>query len=702
MIWQEQSKIWKKLSNPIKISAWIAAIIASLIIWRLPIIIDVRRQIIILLVIVAAYALIFFYWLLPRIGSMRWLNYLLTTINVFLVAWAYYLFGPYGLNLDIIWVVVIMIAAIMSNATLAFVAVVFSSLAYMLVSFLQIGYNYGFLLQSGLHLAVFIISGYLSSSLAENTRQQIRDANQRNQSLSFLLGISQTITTSLDLEKTLPTLAEQIARGIPATFCRISLLENDNKLLRIFGVYPLRTLTGWEAKLQQTYILDQLYWHNQVVATGQPVVLRQDDVLTAIDEKELKALFFREVKSACLVPLITEGNIYGVISIGEARAWSRAPFTREKLDLLQTLAVQVAMVVQTARLHLTVQQKAEQLEMLNEVAKAVGSTIEMDSLIELIFQQVSRIIAADTYLVSAYLPEENCLDIKKLVDGGQQLPSQIIPVDKGLSSMVIKTRQPLLVRHYSEQLNSLPTQGEIVGKTKLSESWLGVPMMAGDQLIGLIVVANYQINAFDEEDQGLLLNIANQAAIALDNAKHHASVEDQAHRDSLTGVYNHGYFLKRLEEEVRLSEHENNPLSLIMLDIDLFKEYNDRYGHVIGDEVLRLTVEAIRAHIKTADVVGRWGGEEFGVILTGATTEQALQVAERIRLTLREIPLVTETGLHLEKPTVSQGIATFPEHCATSAQLVICADQALYQAKEAGRDQVRIAHGREIKKPTKE
>jgi len=607
MIWQERSSIWKKFTKPFEITAWLSAIITLIIVWRLPIIFEARQQIIILLLIVVAYLSLVFYWLLPRFGTVPWLNYSITTINVFLVGWAYYLFGPYGLNLDIIWVVVVIIAGIMHNWILAALAVALSSIAYILVLYLQIGFNFGFVLQTGLHVAVFTISGYISNLLSEIVYQQIIDTNQRNQSLSFLLDISQTITTSLDLEKTLPTLAEQIARGIPATFCRISLLEKDKKSLRIFGVYPLRPLSGWEARLQQTYSLDQLYWHGQVVASGQPMVLRQDDVLTAIDEEELKALFFKEIKSACLVPLITEGNTYGVISIGEARSWEREPFTKEKLDLLLTLSVQVAMVVQTARLHETVRKKAEQLEVLNEVAKAVGSTIEMDGLLEMIYQQVSRIILADTYAVGVYLAKENCLDVGVLIDDGERFPNKIIPGDEGFSGQVIKTRQPLLVSQLSRQNDSKSASCIMAGKDKPCESWLGVPMITGGELMGLISVASYQPKAFTEQDQALLLNIANQAAIAVDNAKHHASVEEQARCDSLTGVYNHGFFIQCLEEEINLARETGKPLSLIMLDIDLFKDYNDRYGHIVGDEVLRLTVQAIGAHVKTRDIVGRWG-----------------------------------------------------------------------------------------------
>ncbi|MBN1537973.1 MAG: diguanylate cyclase [Anaerolineales bacterium] len=691
MIWQDRSNIWNKFKKPIEVTAWLFILLSMVIIWRLPIILEARRQIIILLFFIAAYVSLVYYWLHPRFGSVSWLNYSITTLNVFFVGWAYYLFAPYGLNLDIIWVVVVILAGIMYNWIATLLAVILSSMAYILVMYFQIGLNYSFILQSGLHLGVFAVSGFISNILAEIVRQQIRDTNRRNRSLSFLLGISQTITTSLDLEKTLPLLAEQIARGIPATFCRISLLEKDNKSLRIFGVYPLRALSGWETGLQQTYPIDQLYWHSQVVASGQTMVLRQDDVLTALDEQELKALFFKEIKSACLVPLISKGETYGVISVGEARRWERESFTKEKFDLLQTLAVQVAMVVQTARLHQAVQKKAEQLEVLNEAARAIGSTIEMDALLEMIYQQVSRIISADTYFVVVYLPEENCLDLNVVINDGVRYPPQIIPADEGPFGIVGKTKQPLLIGKLSDHQTSADSDAIRLGNEQSYESWLGVPMIAGGEFMGMIVVTSYQANVFNEQDQALLLNIANQAAIAVDNAKHHASVEERARCDSLTGVYNHGYFIQCLEDELDICQEAGKSLSLIMLDIDLFKDYNDHYGHVIGDEVLRLTVQAITTHIKATDSVGRWGGEEFGVLLSGATTDQALQVAERIRLTLLELPLKTETGLPLVKPTVSQGIATFPLHCETSNQLVICADQALYQAKDAGRDQIKIS-----------
>jgi diguanylate cyclase (GGDEF)-like protein len=128
-----------------------------------------------------------------------------------------------------------------------------------------------------------------------------------------------------------------------------------------------------------------------------------------------------------------------------------------------------------------------------------------------------------------------------------------------------------------------------------------------------------------------------------------------------------------------------------MLDIDYFKQYNDRHGHVIGDEVLRLLVKAIQAHVKKTDIVGRWGGEEFSIGLPGATTDQAYMVAKRVRETLAAVDLRDKNGQPIPNPTVSQGIATFPNHAQNTDQLVDVADIALYQAKHLGRDQVVIA-----------
>jgi len=201
-------------------------------------------------------------------------------------------------------------------------------------------------------------------------------------------------------------------------------------------------------------------------------------------------------------------------------------------------------------------------------------------------------------------------------------------------------------------------------------------------------LASYKPNAFDLADMELLSSLAQHVTLALDNTIRHAQVEEQARLDSLTGVYNHGYFLKRLAEQAEETSTLETPLSLIMMDIDYFKQYNDTYGHLVGDRILKSLCIAIKQHIKQGDAVGRWGGEEFVISLPNATGEQATQVAKRISETMASLRVEDRDQRTVPVPTVSQGIAVFPNEADEIYRLIDLADRRLYVAKERGRNQI--------------
>jgi diguanylate cyclase (GGDEF)-like protein len=216
---------------------------------------------------------------------------------------------------------------------------------------------------------------------------------------------------------------------------------------------------------------------------------------------------------------------------------------------------------------------------------------------------------------------------------------------------------------------------------------MGVPMR-GAHVDGFMAISSYLPNAFDRSDMELLSTIAQRAALALDNTYHHALVREQARLDSLTNVYNHGYFIQNLRDQAKTCEAQNQPLSLIMLDIDYFKQYNDTFGHLIGDEILISLCDIIRRHIKNTDAVGRWGGEEFGISLPNTDRHQAMSVAERIRETLGFLKIKNSEQLTIPIPTISMGIAVFPAETEDITKLIDLADKRLYTAKERGRDQI--------------
>jgi diguanylate cyclase (GGDEF)-like protein len=186
----------------------------------------------------------------------------------------------------------------------------------------------------------------------------------------------------------------------------------------------------------------------------------------------------------------------------------------------------------------------------------------------------------------------------------------------------------------------------------------------------------------------LLSNLAQHAALALDNTVHHKKVEEQSRLDSLTGTYNHGYFLQALKEHIDQVSFKKQVISLIMLDIDFFKQYNDSYGHQIGDAILIKLCNTIQKYIKKTDFVGRWGGEEFAIALPGARGDEAYHVAERVQKSMESMVLVDPKQVKIPAPTVSQGISVFPDEAIDINHFIYLADQRLYIAKERGRNQI--------------
>jgi diguanylate cyclase (GGDEF)-like protein/PAS domain S-box-containing protein len=179
------------------------------------------------------------------------------------------------------------------------------------------------------------------------------------------------------------------------------------------------------------------------------------------------------------------------------------------------------------------------------------------------------------------------------------------------------------------------------------------------------------------------LQMANEAFQAL-----HATLREQATRDSLTGLYNRRYFNETIEREFARARRDNHPVSVMILDIDLFKEINDSYGHSFGDEALRVLSSLININVRAGDVAYRYGGDEFVIVMPGAGLDVANSRVERICRSFNAVPI--QEGGKQFTATLSVGIALFPEHGETGSEILRAADQALYQAKQDGRNLVRI------------
>ncbi len=222
-------------------------------------------------------------------------------------------------------------------------------------------------------------------------------------------------------------------------------------------------------------------------------------------------------------------------------------------------------------------------------------------------------------------------------------------------------------------------------------SQAAMPLRSGDSVIGVLLIASAMYREFTQAERDRLQVIANQSSLALQNALLHEELERLSVTDRLTELYNHGYLHSRLDEEIERAMRFGHRLSVIMLDIDDFKKFNDRYGHPKGDTVLRAVSSIIKQNLREIDVAARYGGEEFVVVLPETDVAGALAVAERIRVSAESFPhIIDDSGEHVTQ-TVSLGIATYPVHAADGASLIEAADQAMYWAKRSGKNRVVAA-----------
>ncbi|HMD87877.1 MAG TPA: diguanylate cyclase [Anaerolineaceae bacterium] len=249
-------------------------------------------------------------------------------------------------------------------------------------------------------------------------------------------------------------------------------------------------------------------------------------------------------------------------------------------------------------------------------------------------------------------------------------------IRRSRSHLVPDTRNGLLCRHIS---NPPPA------------STLCVPVMSEGIAVGLFYIeTNKNALALGEPHQQLAAAVADQIGLALSNLQLRDNLHEQAIRDPLTTLFNRYYMQESLEHELRRAERSGHSVTLLMVDLDHFKAFNDRYGHLSGDELLRGLGKLLKKMFRAGDILSRYGGDEFLLVLPEASIEIGLQRAEELRQNVKEM-LIQIEDYPLENLTISIGISSWPQHGTTSAEVLRAADKALYQAKMQGRDRAIVA-----------
>ena len=224
-------------------------------------------------------------------------------------------------------------------------------------------------------------------------------------------------------------------------------------------------------------------------------------------------------------------------------------------------------------------------------------------------------------------------------------------------------------------------------QTLNAEELVVVPLKAKDKINGIILADNFITKKpITKEDIRMLIMLSNQAGLAIENAQLYEKTVIRTHSDSLTDLFNHGHFQYLLQTELEKAKATHKPLSLVMLDIDDFKIYNDKLGHQAGDDILKNLAGLLKNQSRKMDFVCRYGGEEFTIILPQTNKKEAFLIAERLRQDIQNYSFVHEEILPNKRLTASLGLASFPEDGALPSELIASSDKALYQAKQKGKN----------------
>ncbi|MFA5142541.1 MAG: sensor domain-containing diguanylate cyclase [Candidatus Omnitrophota bacterium] len=329
----------------------------------------------------------------------------------------------------------------------------------------------------------------------------------------------------------------------------------------------------------------------------------------------------------------------------------------------------------------SVEEKLKRYAVLKEVIDSFSTQLLLDDIKKLILEKATKTIGKEGRIL-LFLVDTEKQELMLSASSG----TERVAAKKGdlFDRWVLKNRKPLIVEDVVADFRFSTDSQE--GLKQISRSLIAAPLVSGGKIIGILRMDNPREFTYTQDDLRLLDIITDLGAVAIENASLYAKTQELAIRDSLTGLAVRRYFMERLQKEVKRTAMRKGSLSLLMLDIDHFKKYNDQFGHAAGDIILKHIARVLSSTIKEGDITARYGGEEMVIMLCGRGKKEALRDAEDILRAVKNNPVTLRR--HVANVTVSIGIASYPEDASISEGLIKIADERLYKAKARGRDQV--------------
>jgi len=327
--------------------------------------------------------------------------------------------------------------------------------------------------------------------------------------------------------------------------------------------------------------------------------------------------------------------------------------------------------------NLEIERKTQQISSLYEISKDMSTCLAFEDIFGIFSSALKKTFRFRLARLVLLRDSKDTIDAVYEIELGRSY-AKVAPdnFDRELVDIIFQAKQTVLLtlREESPFLRRLSV-------IKDFESLIAIPLVSEEKVAGILYIENISRVYFEN-----FLILSGQFAIQLQKVILYKKVQEMSVTDSLTEVSTRRYFLERFREEIRRSMRRKSAMSFLMIDLDHFKEKNDKFGHLVGDVILKEIAKILKSNLREIDIIGRYGGEEFGVVLAGIGRESALQAAERLRLSIEHS--VFKAYDEKVSITISIGVSTFPEDGVDETALIESADSALYKAKEKGRNKV--------------
>ena len=485
------------------------------------------------------------------------------------------------------------------------------------------------------------------------------------QKIAILYDASQAVLSTFDLDEVLNQILCIMRDYFHLQHVAIMLLDPETQTLHE------RIHMGWKKESETTNIP----LGRGLIGTA--AKLRRPIYAPDVSHDARYIATIPSTRSELAVPLLVRNEVVGVL---DCQSDVENFFDPDTIDLLTLFSTQASIALQNAQLYSQERRRAAQLEAINALSRHTTAVLDMDKLLEKSCSTILDAFPVDH--VAILLLEEQRLFLRghqgkltlRFPERGE------IPAGAGLTRRAVESGRPVVENDVST------VQGYVAGFLE-TRSEMCLPLISLGETIGVIALESARPGAFTPNDVQPLESVADICAAAIQNARYFDRIRHMAYVDGLTGIFNRRYFEMRMTEEMERARRYENALALIMVDIDHFKRLNDEFGHLLGDEVLRQVSNLFDQNLRKSDIVSRYGGEEFVLLMPQTTLDQATAAAEKLRKTVEAF-----TFPGVARPvTISAGVASFPADGDSRDALVSAADRALYIAKQGGRNRVIIA-----------